>query len=190
MRLTVEEYAERFSMSIKMVEAKIRAGRLKHTIENETIYILSNTPEDSYKTDMVLEFYKNENLELKKRILHLEQKLDSTIDDKEKILKDERDRIERVYLKKDEQLKSFLELINLKLAHDSQNRSIVHTKEMPRVSLKRYLKQQNYTPDQQKKVISRFANRYGSDERVQQDSGEFVLDLSSFDYSDLLGREF
>ncbi len=55
-----------------------------------------------------------------------------------------------------------------------------------RVSLRRYLKNIGLEPQHKRIVKRRFADAYGSDIRILQHKGEFYLDLSKFDYSDLL----
>jgi len=55
-----------------------------------------------------------------------------------------------------------------------------------RISLRKYLKNIGLEAQQKRLIKRRFATAYGSDVRVLQQAGEFYLDLSKFDYSDLL----
>ena len=55
-----------------------------------------------------------------------------------------------------------------------------------RISLRKYLKNIGLEAQQKRLIKRRFATAYGSDIRVLQQAGEFYLDLSKFDYSDLL----
>ena len=222
MRLTIDEYAERFKMSKEMVHSRLRAKRLNYTLEDGKIYILpkqdrnkqphtlhtdsSNTL--SNKTSLrpkttvgtIIALYQKENRQLKNRINELESKIDRLIDDKEQMLRDERDRIEKIYTSRDEQLKSFLELINTKLL---QNYSaavhevvdVDHVTDKPvesswkyngLVELRKYLKTLDFNSTQRKHIKKRFARNYGHDVRIIQQNGEFFLDFTKYDYSDLL----
>jgi len=55
-----------------------------------------------------------------------------------------------------------------------------------RVSLRKYLKNIGLEAEQKRMVKRKFADAYGSDIRILQERGEFYLDLSKFDYSDLI----
>ena len=149
----------------------------------------------------IIALYQKENRQLKQRIKELESKIDKLIDDKERMLINERNRIEQVYASKDEQLKTILELINTKLlaaapqtVHDvnfHQNDDIYHDIETypPQqrfVELKQYLKSLHIPAQTRKTIKRRFANAYGSDARIIQQNGDFYLDFSKYDYRDLL----
>ena len=218
MRLSIEEYASRFDLSIATVHDKLRKKELDYSIDEGVVHILlSSTPEpkeEQSPTATIITLYKQENMQLKEKIKSLEEKVDRLIDDKEQMLRDERSRIEQVYQNKDEQLKSVLELINTKLKlsqptaitdkemayqeSDHQKEKTVQnidadpiTEQSPldldqRVSLRKYLKNIGLEPQHKRIVKRRFADAYGSDIRILQHKGEFYLDLSKFDYSDLL----
>ena len=125
-----------------------------------------------------------------------------------------RDRIEHLYQSKDEQLKTILELVNTKLQL-SQSTPINAVREqiensvdadleesappeiskqtkregniqLQKLSLRKYLKNTELGADEKRIIKRRFASAYGSDIRVLHHNGEFYLDLSKFDYSDLL----
>ncbi len=227
MRLTIDEYARQFKMSKEMIHSKLRAKRLEYIIENGTTYIIlhqhpqtenRNSQSNSSvkpaekmparpKTTVgtIIALYQKENRQLKSRIVELENKIDRLIDDKEQMLRDERDRIEKIYTNRDEQLKSFLELINTKLLQSSQG--TVHDIDLDQdtepvaydaasieaswqqshfVELRKYLKTLELDSASRKAIKKRFANGYGYDVRVIQQNGEFFLDFSKYDYSDLL----
>jgi hypothetical protein len=209
MRLTIDEYAARYRMSKEMVYAKLRAKRLDYTVENGVTYILlpdtvqshsqTRTPARSKTTvGTIIALYQKENQHLKNRIADLEAKIDKLIDDKEQMLREERDRIETLYSNKDEQLRSILELINTKLmlsqtpnvhdvSVDNPGDSIeasLHDSDF--VELRDYLKRLELTSQERKTIKKRFAAAYGSDIRVIQQNGAFYLDFSKYDYSDLL----
>ncbi len=189
MTLSIDEYAQKFKMSPQMIRAKIRANRLQTAIDESGQTVILFTSQDRQPKEQleIVQIYKDEIVELKQRIEHLEQKLERAGEQKEQMLRDERDLIERVYLSKDEQIKSFLDLIGNRL-NGSTNLTSQHHLKKPKLELKHYLHQHHYTEDETKRVMERFAQAYGSDERILQHSGEFVLDFGRFNYNDLLLR--
>jgi len=217
MQLTIDEYAKRFKMSKEMIRAKMRAGRLVHSTVDGMTYISVDDqalprevhkPETAPRTSAaaVIMMYQQENSRLKEKIAELEMKIDRLIGDKEQMLRDERDRIESIYVSRDEQLKSFLELVNAKLVQEgfklgSSQQSTAEPAtanasapspmrpSMPeQAELLYYLDTRQYSPAEKKAVKKRFAKAYGNDIRVIQQNGEFILDFSKYDYTDLLTR--
>lgn len=145
---------------------------------------------------MIIALYQKENQQLKLKIKELETKIDRLVSDKEQMLIAERRRIEEIYASKDEQLKNILEVINTKLML-SRDSSIHDVDATPATSvypplsntvieLKRYLKFIGMGPEERKNVKRRFEQLFGSDPRIIQKSGEFYVDLSKYDYTDLL----
>ena len=202
-----------------MIHSKLRSKKLNYIIENGETYIIvpksktdtqkfqqikekknaqetKKMPTDTQKPKItvatLIELYKRENRALKDRIKELEAKIDKLIDDKEQMLREERERIEKVYAAKDEQLKTILELINAKLQMEQQSLSAsadleaIATKPSQRVELKEYLKSLELEPTQRKIIKKRFQVVKGSDIRVQEQNGKIYLDFGKYDYSDLL----
>ena len=218
MRLTIEEYSKQFKMSKELVTSKLRSKKLNYIIENEKIYIivsqnsLSQSPDKELQQSleqkkdssvqkvtvgMVLSLYKQENEQLKQKIELLENKIDSLINDKEAMLREERDRIEQLYSSKDEQLKTILELMNKKFMleqksatiHEvtvNQEQNTTPTFIQSLVELKSYLKTLNLESYQRKIIKKRFFDLIDNDVRVLQYDGKIYLDFTKYDYSDLL----
>ena len=215
MRLSIDEYADRFELPVATIHTKLRSKELNYTIDQGIVYILlTSTPEPKQKTSVgtIIALYQKENQNLKDKIDELEGKIDRLINDKEQMLREERSRIEHLYQSKDEQLKTVLELINTKLqlsqptpiASDKPLNSVdvdldevfevpitpkeptQETHNPHKVSLRQYLKNIGLEAMEKRLIKRRFAGAYGSDIRILQHSGEFYLDLSKFDYSDLL----
>ena len=222
MRLTLEEYSKHFKMSKEMINSKLRARKLNYIIENGVTYIIvtklssdqdkreaiikdkkvekpmqkvTSKPKTTVAT--VLALYQKENTHLKEKIVQLEAKIDKLIDDKEQMLRDERDKIESLYTAKDEQLKNILELINTKLMMERKQQTLpeletfeveqTQTKEQSHiVELRDYLKSLGLKPYQRKVIRKRFLAVYDSDVRVIKQNGKLYLDFSKYDYSDLL----
>ena len=215
MRLSIDEYANRFELPIATIHAQLRNRELDYSIDNGVVYILlSSTPEPKQKTSVgtIIALYQKENQHLKDRVDELESKIDRLINDKEQMLREERSRIEHLYQSKDEQLKTVLELMNTRLQLSQpvtaapitesvssvdvdieedeipiEEKSSEHTDLNPhKISLRRYLKNIGLEALEKRLIKRRFAGAYGSDIRILQQDGEFYLDLSKFDYSDLL----
>ena len=222
MRFSIDEYAKTFKMSKEMIQNKIRTKRLNYIIESGVTYIIvpkssldddkrqeiqesskqatvSNVPVTaSPKTSvgMVISLYQKENHHLKLKIKELEAKIDRLVNDKEDMLIAERTRIEEIYIAKDEQLKSILEVLSSKLML-SNNSNTVHDVDVSQpnalsiepkgvIELKRYLKFIGLGSEDRKQVRHRFSERFGSDIRIIQKEGVFYVDLSKYDYTDLL----
>ncbi len=207
MDLTIEEYAKKFKMSKEMVRSKIRQEKLNFTMQNGTTLI--SVPDENISTPKVkkqvslqknimqkatvatvLGLYKRENSYLKDKIEKLEAKIDKLIDDKEKMLRAERDRIEGIYTNKDEQLKNILELINEKITQDKEQTlyEIEHSTQTEDeiVELKEYLKSLDLKSSQRKNIKKRFQEALHEDIRLIEQNGKIYLDFSKYDYSDLL----
>ena len=215
MKLTLDEYSKKYKMSKEMIGSKLRDKKLNYIVENDTVYIITlddePRPQPQQKKEtkapaktkttvaMVLSLYQKENLQLKEKIVQLEEKIDKLINDKEQMLRDEMGKIEKLYATKDEQLKQVLELLNTKLLTQAQNtvhdvepiqpaqKAIdVSEEESKLVELKEYLKTLDLEPYQRKIVKKRFLAAYGSDIRVLKQNGKLYLDFAKYDYSDLL----
>jgi len=216
MRLTIDEYCKHFKMSKEMLNSKLRSKKLNYIIEDSVTYIIvtrSSLPQDKRseihqeqktKKDIakprttvatVISLYQRENSSLKEKIIQLEMKIDKLIDDKEQMLRDERDKIEEIYSSKDAQLKNILELVNAKM---KQERDTVHeienfipseeikVDEEKIVELKKYLKSLGINSSKRKAIKKRFLNAYDKDIRIILQNGKLYLDFSKYDYSDLL----
>ena len=237
MKLTLDEYSKHFKMSKEMINSKIKTNKLNCIVENGVTYIIvtRNTPNQNNTQDRfqsqqpskaltkpkttvatVLALYQKENKQLKDKILQLENKIDALVNDKERMLREERDRIEDVYKSKDQQLKSILKLINTKLLLEQNQTSMQTNTEaeqpiMPKlgavqnnysysnltekkepqnenklIELRNYLKTLNLKSHQRKIIKKRFLSVYDSDIRIIQQNGKLYLDFSKYDYSDLL----
>lgn len=222
MRLTVDEYCKYFKMSKEMVNSKIRAKKLDYIIENEQLRIVvDKNISDKIKEERqmrekpqtnpvsqitkpkttvatVIALYQRENRVLKDKIAQLEAKIDKLIDDKEQMLRDERDKIEQIYSSKDEQLKNILDLMNKKMQlqreettiHEIESFSYKEETATPYsiepVELKEYLKSLNIKSSRRKLIKKRFLDAYDNDVRIIHKDGKLYLDFSKYDYSDLL----
>jgi hypothetical protein len=159
----------------------------------------TQTPPKKTTVATVIGLYQKENHYLKCKIEELEAKVDRLVNEKEQLLKEERSRIEKVYSDKDAQLKSILELINIKLLQEKSSSPQDYTatevaiegqleggKEKEPVELKQYLRSLDLKSSQRKSIKRRFAEAFGSDSRILLKNGLFYLDFDRYDYTDLL----
>lgn len=240
MRFTVDEYSKYYKVSKQVIYSKIRTKKLSYVIENGITYIDTDSenrplvkkepqkaplqvqkkpePPKEQKSKLtvgtILSLYQKENQQLKNRIKELEGKVDRLVEDKERILLEERKRIESIYASKDEQLKNILEMINTKLLLQQEEKEMVHDVEFSRqsqiqnvpthedegedddeelehstfVELRSYLKTLDMRTAERKTIKKRFMEKYGHDIRIIQQNGQFYLDFSKYDYTDLLQR--
>jgi len=219
MQFTIDEYSKKFKMSKEMIASKLKSKKLDYIIEDSITYIVKededepkpfekveepkveieiqkNTKAVSYrpKTTVaaVIALYQKENTTLKEKVMQLEAKIDGLIDDKEQMLRDERDKIEQLYSKKDEQLKNILELVNTKMLLQHKEETIHDVQpvetvvDLGIVELKAYLKTIDIKSYQRKVIKRRFLSVYDTDKRIYQKDGKLYLDFSRYDYSDLL----
>ncbi|MBL0708531.1 MAG: hypothetical protein JJW00_05760 [Sulfurimonas sp.] len=217
MKITIDEYSKRFKMSKEMINSKIKSKKLHYVVENFISYIVVADSIDTQepKTEVivkkvltikpkttvatVISLYQRENQQLKEKIAQLEQKVDKLVDDKEEMLLAEIDKIEKLYTNKDKQLKNILELVNIKMAEQLPTETIhevasevasleKNSLSLELVELKEHLRTLNLKSYQRKIIKRRFIVAYDNDERILEKDGRLYLDLSKYDYSDLLAR--
>jgi hypothetical protein len=207
MRYTIDDYANTFGLSKETIHAQLRTKQLNYIVNDGMVYIIARNPSQQphiqaqalplvqSNMDIIISLYQRENQQLKIKIKELETKIDSLIHDKESMLIAERQRIEEIYANKDEQLKNILETLNTKFAvlpHetvcdvDISDPSPISTLSDGVLELKRYLKFIGLTSQERKEVRRKFSERLGSDIRIIQKEGEFYVNLSQYDYTDLL----
>lgn len=230
MRLTIEEYSKRFKMSKEMIHSRLKAKKLNYIVEDGTTYIIiqnENSESEEIRKNqqlttktqtvqqnvviqprttvaIVLALYQRENAQLKEKINFLEEKIDKLIDDKEQMLRAERDKIEELYSAKDTQLKNILELINTKLMLEQKYQTIHEVETLKEdispvkspeketfsglIELKEYLASLDLKSHQRKIIKKRFYAVHDNDIRIIQQNGKLYLDFSKYDYSDLLSH--
>lgn len=216
MKLTIDQYCQKFKISKEVVHTRLRDKKLSFVSEDSTIYILiPDTPLAPTKpatpttatTQMtstqqkptvatVLALLQKENRFLKDKILALESKIEKLIDDKEQLLRDEKNRLENFYNTKDEQLKNILELVNKKLDYEQEfarpasghnyidEATLVEP--TPLIELKEYLRSLDLRPHEKKIIKKRFLAVYDSDIRIIRQHNKLYLNISKYDYGDLL----
>lgn len=148
MKLTEDEYCERFKSSKDILSSRIKAKKVESIVEDGIKYISTSdksmnsadrvepskevisssnhmhAQKSKVTVAMVLALYHKENTILKQKISRLEKKIDRLVDEKEQILRDELNKLESFYSVKDRQLKNILELVNNKVAYENKELTV------------------------------------------------------------------
>jgi len=203
-KLSVAEAAEQFKVSKEAIHNRIRRGSLDCVIEHGVKYVLIDEPTAADKApdnDKYYSYIEDENKVLKEKITELETQNLTLRDQKEKMLIEEKKKIEQIYKERDEQLKQVLHTITSKfLPHieqklvDETADDIVDVEEVSEnkdaysepIRLKRFLKLKAYKPAKRQRVKNRFKRLVGRDERVVRTDGKIFIDPVKYDYQDLL----
>lgn len=157
-------------------------------------------PESDNKYYKLLE-EQNEKLQLK--VEKLEGETKTLRDQKEQMLVNERIRIEKIYKDKDEQLKNILNAISSKFMLNAPSEELIEDSEevvevveleaepeenveSKLISLKKYLKDKNYSKKKTQKIKDRFTKAAKKDSRIITVGKKYYINTTKFDYSDLL----
>ncbi|WP_373001908.1 DNA-binding protein [Sulfurimonas sp.] len=145
-----------------------------------------------------------QNEKLQQKVDKLEGETKTLREQKEQMLVQERIRIEKIYKDKDEQLKNILNAISSKfLLNAPTEELIVESQELVEaeiesaepsslkqssdlISLKKYLKDGNYTEKKSQKIKDRFKKAAKKDSRIVTVGKKYYINTNKFDYSDLL----
>jgi len=200
-KLSVAEAAEKFKVSKEAIHNRIRRGSLDCAIEHGIKYVLIDEPAE-VKTEIANDKYyayiEDENLSLKNKVKELEGQNLSLRDQKEKMLIEEKKKIEQIYKDRDEQLKQVLHTITSKFLPHLQEEEIIQesiedivdVEELSSepISLKKFLKLKAYKPAKRQRIKNRFKRLIGQDDRVFRRSGKVFIDPIKYDYKDLLSE--
>jgi len=201
MKLSVAQAAEKFKVSKEAIHNRIRRGSLDCVIEHGAKYVLIDEPEKTEAkpvSDKYYAYIEDENLHLKEKIKELEQQNLSLRDQKEKMLVEEKKKIEQIYKERDEQLKQVLHTISSKFLPKSESHGEEKSSEENEevldveafhnepIRLKKFLKLKEYKPAKRLRVKNRFKRLIGRDKRIFRQDGKIYINPEKFDYKDLL----
>jgi len=207
-KMSVADAAAFFGVSKEAVHNRIRRGSLQSVVENGVKMVLvdenkkKTAPKRALKNSSNDERYykllEAQNAKLQERVEVLENETRSLRDQKEQMLIEERQKIERIYKEKDEQLKNILQTLSSKfmlgapLEEDDETveAEMVELEEEIEsnvISLKKYLKKSGFSKKRTEKIKKRFQkNAKKDDERVIVIGSKYYLDTAKYDYSDLV----
>ncbi len=212
-KMSIEDAATHFGVSKEAIHNRIRRGSLESVVEGgvKFVEIDNNLPHATHKTqskktdgfssDKYYKFLEEQNSKLQEKVEKLETETRTLRDQKEQMLIEERIKIEDIYRQKDEQLKNILSTISsqfmlgtpmqesLKEPHvEAVIEDIQHSKkeESQLISVKKYLKNSDFSEAKQEKIKKRFKNLAKDDKRVIMIGKKQYIDPVKYDYSDML----
>ena len=203
-KMSVAEAAEHFGVSKEAIHNRVRRGSLESVVENGEKFVLvgetktkKQTPSTPYSNERYYKFLEEQNARLQSRVETLEGETRSLRDQKEQMLIEEREKIEAIYKEKDEQFKNLLQTLSSQfmLQAPQQEEELVEAEieegkkeDTPSegiISLKKYLKKQNYSQKKRDKLHLKCKKLAKKDERFIQLDKKLYLDFVKFDYSDI-----
>jgi len=209
LKMSIDKAAEYFGVSKEAIHNRVRRGSLKSVIEDGVKFVMVEKKQPLKTTRKVQsrntddKYYKlleEQNAKLQSRVEVLENETRTLRDQKERMLIEERRRIEQIYRDKDEQLKNILNAISSKFMlnaplSDDENQEIEdaqiefednENKADGVISLKKHLKRLNLSDKKIFKIKKRFKKNAKNDERIIIIGKKYYIDLDRYDYGDLL----
>ena len=204
-KMSVSDAAEYFGVSREAIHNRVRRGSLQSVVENGLKFVVVDKKVASTKRvqakrvvntsdDKYYKLLESQNASLLEKVEKLEGETRTLRDQKEQMLVQERIKIEQIYRDKDEQLKNILNTFQAQFMLDAPQESeaveveIEEKIEVDRlgiISLKKYLKEKNYSEKKSKKLKAKFKKRAKKDERIITIGKKFYIDLEKYDYKDL-----
>jgi hypothetical protein len=214
-KMSIADAALKLGVSKEAIHNRIRRGSLESVMEEGVKYVLlpqgstapnkqttkrANTKVTSQTDSRYYKLLEEQNEKLQLKVEKLENETKTIREQKEEMLVCERIRIEQIYKDKDEQLKNILNAISSKfLLNTPDDEFIIESEELVEaeieseeispnelVSLKKYLKDENYSEKKSKKIKDRFKKVAKKDTRIIVVGKKYYINLTKFDYSDLL----
>jgi hypothetical protein len=212
-KMSVAEAAVLFGVSREAIHNRIRRGSLQSVVEDGVKYVLVN-PQQTKATqtkrvqkvsnhdERYYKLLESQNAKLQERVESLEKETRTLREQKEQMLIEERNKVEAIYKEKDEQLKNILHTLSTKFMLGAPLEqaepealeveiSEVQTQTKPEalISLKKYLKAQNFSEKKRQKIKKRFAKALKADDRRIVVVGKKIyIDTQKHDYSDLFSK--
>ena len=203
-KMTKAEAAQHFNVSKEAIHNRVRRGSLDSVIENGVKYVILGEAKRAAQTPpsdtRYYEYIEKENERLSAKVDKLEKETSRLREQREQMLIDDREKIERIYKERDEQLKSILQVVTSRMIaqsgvdaiqeEDAVTAEVVEEKSDPDIEkpvpLKVFMKLKGYGKKKRKKIKARFKKRVGRDERIILKGKKLFLKPRHFDYSDLL----
>lgn len=209
-KMNVTDAAEHLGISKEAIHNRIRRGSLKSTLEDGVKFVVLEGENVSVKTNKaqtnktltVLDnkyyrFLEEQNAALQAKVEKLEDETKVLRDQKEKMLIEEKIKIEEIYFQKDEQLKNILHSFSLKFIqnappqeaskyeHVEAEIEVIDTMANELVSLRKYLKKSSLKKSEKEKIKERVKNIASSDHRIVVIGKKHYVNFAKYDYSDI-----
>ncbi len=213
LKMSIADAAEHFGVSKEAIHNRIRRGSLQSVVEDNTKFVMidnnAQTPTkrgvqkssfkktDSSSDDRYYKLLEEQNAKLQNRVELLESETRTLREQKERMLIEERIKIEQIYKDKDEQLKNILNaisskfMLNAPISVDEPEHLEAEIEETPStkselISLKSYLNEGNFSKKRKEKIKHTFKKRAKKDNRIIVIGKKYYIDLYKYDYSDLI----
>ncbi|WP_373035713.1 DNA-binding protein [Sulfurimonas sp.] len=216
-KVSIADAALKLGVSKEAIHNRIRRGSLQSVMEDGIKYVLlpqgssvankqttkrTNTKVSSQTDSKYYKLLEEQNEKLQLKVEKLESETRTLREQKEEMLVTERNKIEQIYKDKDEQLKNILNAISSKFMLNAPDEELVIESEelveaeidaeekAPNelISLKKYLKDENYSEKKAQKIKERFKKAAKKDSRIITVGKKYYINLAKFDYSDLLHK--
>lgn len=213
-KMSIADAANFFGISREAIYNRIRRGSLQIVTEDGVKMVIVDE-DKSLKTvqkrvsksasndERYYKLLETQNEKLQEKIALLEDETRKLRDHKEQMLIAEREKIERIYKEKDEQLKNILQTLSSKFmlgapleveeapleAEMIEVQEIKEIKKEPKsepLSLKKYLKSLNISKKKSKKIEEKFAKKAAKDKRITIVGSKYYVDPSKYSYKDLI----
>jgi len=212
-KMTIAEAAQHFNVSKEAIHNRVRRGSLDSVIENGVKYVILGEAKRAVPSPAshtrYYDYIEKENERLKGKVDTLENETTRLRHQREQMLIDDREKIERIYKERDEQLKNILQVVSSKFLGHASTESMIEEaetaevlevkeeeiqpepkvkskKEDELVSLKDFMKLKLYSKKKRQKIKERFEKKAKKDARIITNKGKLFLKPQHFDYSDLL----
>jgi len=209
-KMTLQEAAQHFGVSREAIHNRIRRGSLQSVMEGDVKMVLvdeksvKKAPRKTTRSsansndERYYKLLQEQNAKLQARVETLESETRSLRDQKEQMLIEERQKIERIYKEKDEQLKNILQTLASKFMLEAPVETEIEEEAVEAeielldesstkvISLKKYMKREGFSDKKREKIKARFKKRAKKDERIIIIGSKYYLDTSKYDYSDLI----
>ena len=211
-KMSIAQAAEYFGVSREAIHNRIRRGSLESVVEDGVKLVevsktakptrsasRTNTAKTNANDSRYYKLLEEQNAKLQSRVETLEGETRSLRDQKELMLIEERIKIEQIYKDKDEQLKNILSSLSSQFMlsapsevpeaqEDTLEAEIEHEDDSAQgvMSLKKYLKKNKVSEKKAKKIKAKFKKEAQRDNRIITIGKKHYINLSKYDYKDLL----
>ena len=221
--MTIQEAAEYFGISKEAIHNRVRRGSLGVTVVDGVKFVAIDKdvqkatpskakPQTRKTTPMVDERYykllEEQNAQLQAKVEKLEGETENLRDQKEQMLIEERARIEKIYLEKDEQLKNIFGAISAQfMLKTPEPQTVVPEAIEPEtevldaeieveekvetniISLKKYFKINEISSEKSEKILAKFKKIAKKDKRIITIGKKYYINLDKYDYKDLFPKK-
>jgi hypothetical protein len=208
-KMSVNDAAVYFGVSKEAIHNRIRRGSLQSIMQNGVKMVMvdenqakstakkpAQSRRNTVSNDRYYKLLEEQNTKLQSRVDTLENETRKLRDQKEQMLIEEREKIERIYKEKDEQLKSILSSISSQFMLNAPQDSTIEAEvvqesevaqESEVISLKKYFKKYDFSEKKMKKIKAKMKKSAKKDERIIIVGNKYYLDTKKYDYSDIIG---